>query len=137
MYLRYEQNAASEVRFFVPDGDPPRTLYNAPGIQQLQLVAPAVAAAPAGFTLPSGCRVLSAASSAAGVSRWRIDCGTQRNAGARGTLEPALRDAGWQLCGTGLASASWREGDLVTVIAEPVDPAASFSVSQRTSASCP
>jgi hypothetical protein len=98
---------------------------------------------PKGILLPSTCKVIGSNGyveplsmnrvipngHVLGENEWFVDCGSQNNNAARATLGPVLKNQGWILCDSGLATASWWKDGVITGVAEGVSRAG-FTVSQ-------
>src|SRR5207237_7878801 len=111
-----------------------RTIDGALTWHRLSVGAPANEPFP--VALPSGCRILSTVLGTDQVE-WRVDCGAAMNASARGTLAPLLSGAGWRLCGSGLATATWTKTNVVLGISEGSGVPGEGFVVVRRSGVCP
>ena len=91
---------------------------------------------PAGVALPSYCKVIRTDYSTNPTTgdvvqrMWDIDCGSDKNTDARGTMESILEEQGWKSCGFGLGSAFYWKSGITTTVGEGAD-ATHFRVAQE------
>ncbi len=74
---------------------------------------------PIGFVLPPGCAYVGPRITGPEPSQNRqVDCGSDANRNARGTLGPVFTQQGWTSCGAGLATATWTKGETTLTVSE-------------------
>lgn len=88
---------------YVPEGTYPATLAKP---------------APAGFVVPQACAYIRPPEVGGDQTNWWVDCGTQLNRDARGTLGAALAQQGWTGCGPALGTMLFFKGTTRIVVVE-------------------
>lgn len=73
---------------------------------------------PAGFVVPQACAYVRPPEVGGDQINFWVDCGSQLNHDARGTLGAALAQQGWTSCGPALGTALFYKGQMRIVVVE-------------------